>query len=63
MFGKGKREMKPNAPKKVTWMIALALVVLALAVKFTGLVSLTVGFWLAVAAAVLLLLATFLTKL
>ncbi|MBQ1357626.1 MAG: hypothetical protein IKD87_05430 [Oscillospiraceae bacterium] len=51
--------MKLNAPKQLSWIIALILLVAALAVNFTGLAPLTVGFWLAVASACLLILATF----
>ena len=55
--------MKLNAPKQVTWIIALVLLVAAVVVKFSGLASLTVGFWLAVVSAALLILATFLSNL
>ncbi|MBP1554847.1 MAG: hypothetical protein J6W57_03585 [Oscillospiraceae bacterium] len=55
--------MKPNAPKKTTWFIALALIILAVAAKFTAIVPLTAGYWLAVASSVLLLLATLFSKL
>ena len=55
--------MKPNAPKKTIWILAIILVAMALAVKFTGIVPITVGFWLAVASACLLVLATFFSKL
>lgn len=55
--------MRPNAPKKTTWILAVILVALALVVKFTGIVPLTVGFWLAVASSVLLVLASFFSKL
>lgn len=51
--------MKLNAPKQVSWVIALVLLVAALVVYFTGLASLTVGFWLAAASACLMILATF----
>lgn len=56
-------QMKPNAPKKTTWFIALALIILAVAAKFTAIVPLTAGYWLAVASSVLLLLATLFSKL
>ena len=55
--------MKPNAPKKTTWFIALALIILAVAAKFTTIVPLAAGYWLAVASSVLLLLATVFSKL
>lgn len=55
--------MKLNAPKKVTWFIGLALVVVALIVKLAKIATLAVGFWLAIAGAVVLLLATFFSKL
>ncbi|MBR4421175.1 MAG: hypothetical protein IKS69_01410 [Erysipelotrichaceae bacterium] len=51
--------MKLSAPKQVTWIVAVVLAVLALLVKFAGFASLTVAFWLALASAVLLVLATF----
>ena len=51
--------MKLNAPKQVTWIIAVILVVLAIVVKFSSLASLTVGFWLAVASAVILAAGSF----
>ena len=57
------KNMKLNAPKKVTWFIGLALVVVALIVKLAKIATLAVGFWLAIAGAVVLLLATFFSKL
>ncbi|MBQ1826361.1 MAG: hypothetical protein II712_01725 [Erysipelotrichaceae bacterium] len=55
--------MKLSAPKKVTFFLALALLVCALIVKFAGLASLEVAFWAACASAVVLLLATMLNNL
>ena len=51
--------MKLNAPKNVTWIIAVVLAVLALVVKFAGFASLSVAFWLAFASAALLACASF----
>ena len=51
--------MKLNAPKQVTWIIAVILAVLALVIKFAGFASLTVAFWLALASAVILICASF----
>lgn len=52
-----------NAPKKTTWYLGLLLAVAALVVKFTGLASADVAFWLALASSGLLLLGTLLTNL
>ena len=55
--------MKLSAPKKVTWIVALVLAVCALVVKFAGIASLEVAFWLALASACILVLATLLNNL
>jgi len=55
--------MKLSAPKKLVWIISLVLAVAALVVFLAKLASVTVAFWLALAAACLLLLATLLTNL
>ncbi len=56
--------MRLTPPKKVTWYIALALAVLAL-LGYTGTIAALApyAFWLALIAAVLLLLATLLRDL
>lgn len=56
--------MKLSRPKNITWFIALALAVLGL-LAFTGVIGAlsAYAFWLALAAAVLLLLATLLKDL
>ena len=51
--------MKLNAPKNVTWIVAVVLAVLALVVKFAGFASVDVAFWLALASAALLACASF----
>ena len=51
--------MKLNAPKQVTWIIAVILAVLALVIRFAGFASLTVAFWLALASAVILICTSF----
>ena len=52
--------MKLSAPKNITWFIALALAVLGL-LGYTKVISVLTpyGFWLALVAAALMLLATF----
>ena len=55
--------MKLSAPKKVTWIVALVLAVCAVLVKFAGIASLEVAFWLALASACILVLATLLNNL
>ena len=51
--------MKLNAPKQVTWIIGIVLAVAALVVKFAGLASADVAFWLAFVSAALMLCASF----
>ncbi|MBO7698412.1 MAG: hypothetical protein J6S38_05205 [Erysipelotrichaceae bacterium] len=53
--------MNFNAPKKTTWFIGLALVVVALAVHFF-LGANDVDFWVAFVAACLMLFATYATQ-
>lgn len=65
-MSKGRR-MKLNAPKRITWWIALAVGVIGVVVHLLPIAALpwlsAVGFWLVVAAFVLLLLATSLSGL
>jgi hypothetical protein len=52
--------MKLSAPKNITWFVALALAVLALLGQFGVIAALDqYKFWLALVAAALMLLATF----
>jgi len=52
--------MKLSPPKNITWFVALALAVLALLGKLGVIAALsTYAFWLALVAAALMLLATF----
>ena len=51
--------MKLNAPKNVTWIVGLVLAAAALVVKFAGLASGEVAFWLAFVSAALMLCASF----
>ncbi|MBR0461329.1 MAG: hypothetical protein IJJ00_01270 [Erysipelotrichaceae bacterium] len=54
--------MQFNAPKKVTWLVGLILAVVAVLLKVAGLGA-DVAFWVAIASAGLMLLATLLTNL
>jgi hypothetical protein len=57
-------KMRLNAPKQITWFIALALAVLALLGQTSVVAALSpYSFWLALIAAALLLLATMLKDL
>jgi uncharacterized membrane protein len=57
--------MKLNAPKVITWWIALALAVIGVILQLVGLAAVPswLGFVLVVVAAVLLLIATYLPNL
>jgi hypothetical protein len=58
---KGEENMKLNAPKQITWWIALVLAVVGLIGKLVTIsVITTYAFWIVLVAAVLLLLATYL---
>ena len=54
--------MRLSAPKQITWIIALILGVVGILANLTTIpvVTATIGFWLVVAAFVLLLLAAYL---
>ncbi|MEN8098685.1 MAG: hypothetical protein ABFQ89_06375 [Chloroflexota bacterium] len=53
--------MKLNAPKQITWLIALVLVVLGILGQFVGVdILANLSFWFMFIAAVLLLVATYL---
>jgi energy-converting hydrogenase Eha subunit C len=64
---KGGRKPKLSAPKRITWWIALAVGVVGVVLHLVPIAALpwlsVVGFWLVVAAFVLLLLATSLSGL
>ena len=51
--------MKLNAPKQITWLIALVLVVLGILGQFVSALA-GLSFWFEVIAAVLLLVSTYL---
>jgi len=56
--------MQLNAPKQITWLIALALVVIGIIAQLVTIPVLSgLAFWIVVIAAVLLLLATYLPNL
>ncbi len=51
--------MKLSAPRKINWIVAAVLAVLACLVKLTGMASADVAFWLAFISATLMLVTTF----
>lgn len=58
---KGEDTVNLNAPKQITWLIALALVVIGVIVELV--IVPVFGFWIVVVAAVLLLVASYLPNL